>query len=45
MCANKVKENKCNFTPLSIFIQEVQGAWNFATQHTLLASVDEVGGY
>lgn len=24
MCANKVKENKYNFTPLSIFIQKIR---------------------
>lgn len=28
MCANKVKENKYDFTPLSIFIQKIQGVWN-----------------
>ena len=28
MCANKVKENKYNLTPLSIFIQKVQGVGN-----------------
>lgn len=43
MCANKIKENLCDFTSLSIFIQELQGVWNFVTQHTLLESIDEVG--
>lgn len=28
MCANKVKENEYNLTPLSIFIQKVQGVGN-----------------
>lgn len=36
MCANKVKENKYNFTPLSIFIQKVQGVWNLTPQYPAL---------
>lgn len=43
MCANKVKENKYNVTPLSIFIQKIQGVWNFTPQYTLLVSIYKVG--
>jgi len=42
MCANKVEENKYNCTLLSIFIQKVQGVWNFTkpTQMPLRSEVD-----
>lgn len=50
MCANKVEENKYNLTPLSIFIQKVQGVGNLtkkknkktkkATQMPLGSEVD-----
>lgn len=43
MCANKVKENKYNFTPLSIFIQKIQGVWNFTPRYTLMVSIYKVG--
>lgn len=41
MCANKVKENEYNLTPLSIFIQKVQGVGYFtkSTQMPLRSEV------